>query len=134
MSDIAVDTSAIVEMMIEGPEAKAVLDTMNAANLAFVTSVARVEAAFVMMGRFGWKRAQFELAWDKLKADARNSLMGPADGDVGLAIDAFDAWGKGRGTAGLNFGDCFSHALATGRNVPLLFVGDDFARADIERA
>ena len=51
-----------------------------------------------------------------------------------LAIDAFEAWGKGRGTAGLNFSDCFSYALAIGRNVPLLFVGDDFARTDIDRA
>jgi ribonuclease VapC len=50
-----------------------------------------------------------------------------------LEINAFEAWGR-RGTAGLNFGDCFSHALATGRNVPLLFVGDDFARTDVDRA
>jgi ribonuclease VapC len=130
MSDIAIDTSAIVEMMIEGPEAKAVLDTMNAANLVLVTSVTRVEAAFVMMGRFGWKRAQFDQAWDKL--GVQEIPVGPAAAT--LAINAFEAWGKGRGTAGLNFGDCFSHALATGRNVPLLFVGDDFARTDIDRA
>src|SRR4051812_15167080 len=106
MSDIAVDTSAIVEMMIEGPEAKAVLDAMNAANLAFVTSVARVEAAFVMMGRFGWKRAQFDQAWGKL--GVREISVGPAEATG--AINAFEAWGKGRATAGLNFGDCFSHA------------------------
>lgn len=130
MSDIAVDTSAIVEMMIEGPDAKAVLDTMNAADLAFVTSVARVEAAFVMMARFGWKRAQFDQAWDKL--GVQEIPVGPAMAT--LAINAFEAWGKGRGMAGLNFGDCFSHALATGHTVPLLFVGDDFARADIDRA
>jgi ribonuclease VapC len=130
MSDIAVDTSAIVEVMIEGPEAKAVLDIMNAANLAFVTSVARVEAAFVMMGRFGWKRTQFDQAWDKL--GMQEIPVGPAT--AMLAINAFEAWGKGRGTAGLNFGDCFSHALATGRDLPLLFVGDDFARADIDKA
>ena len=129
MSDVAVDTSAIVEVMIEGPEAKAVLDTMNAANLAFVTSVARVEAAFVMMGRFGWKRSQFDQAWDKL--GVQESPVDPAAAT--LAINAFEAWGR-RGTAGLNFGDCFSHALATGRNVPLLFVGDDFARTDVDRA
>jgi ribonuclease VapC len=130
MSDIAVDTSAIVEVMIEGPEAKVVLDTMNAANIAFVTSVARVEAAFVMMGRFGWKRSQFDQVWDKL--GVQESPVDPAAAT--LAINAFEAWGKGRGTAGLNFGDCFSHALATGRNVPLLFVGDDFARTDVDRA
>ena len=130
MSDIAIDTSAIIEMMIDGPQAQAVLDAMNGAELVFVTSVARVEAAFVMMGRFGWERAQFEQAWDKL--GAREISVGSAEAT--MAIGAFEAWGKGRGTAGLNFGDCFSYALASGRNVPLLFVGDDFARTDIDRA
>lgn len=130
MSDIAVDTSAIVEMMIDGPEAKAVFDTMNAAELVFVTSVARVEAAFVMMGRFGWKRTEFEQAWGKL--GVREVPVGPAEAT--LTIGAFEAWGKGRGPARLNFGDCFSHALAASKNVPLLFVGDDFARTDIECA
>jgi ribonuclease VapC len=130
MSNIAVDTSAIVETMIEGPEAQAVLDTMNAAEIVFVTSVARVEAAFVMMGRFGWERTQFEQAWKKL--GVKEIPVGPAEATS--AINAFEAWGKGRGTAGLNFGDCFSYALATSGNLPLLFVGNDFARTDIAKA
>lgn len=130
MNAVAVDTSAIVEVMIQGPQAEAVLETMNAANLAFVTSVARVETAFVMMGRYGWKRAQFDHAWDNL--GMQEIPVGPAE--AALAINAFDAWGKGRGTAGLNFGDCFSYALAIGRRVPLLFIGDDFAKADVDRA
>lgn len=130
MNHIAVVTSAIVEVMTQGSEADSVLDAMNAADLAVVTSVARAEAAFVMMGRFGWKRAQFEQAWGKL--GLQEIPAGPADAT--LAINAFEAWGKGRGTAGLNFGDCFSYALANGRNIPLLFIGNDFAKADVDRA
>ena len=34
--------------------------------------------------------------------------------------------------AALNFGDCFSYALAVARGEPLLFVGDDFAKTDVE--
>jgi ribonuclease VapC len=130
MSLIAVDTSAIVELMIEGPEARAVDGALKAATLAFVSSVARVETAIVMMGRFGWTRPQFDLAWaalgvEELPVDSVASI---------LAVDAFERWGKGRGTAAsLNFGDCFSHALATGQKLPLLFVGEDFARAGIDR-
>ena len=52
----------------------------------------------------------------------------------GLAIDAFQNWGKGRTKAGLNFGDCFSYALAMSQSVPLLFIGRDFSQTDIERA
>jgi ribonuclease VapC len=50
-----------------------------------------------------------------------------------LAIDAFRHVGKGRHPAGLNFGDCFSYALAKATGEPLLFKGDDFAQTDIKR-
>lgn len=43
----------------------------------------------------------------------------------------------GRGTghpAGLNYGDCFSYALAKVRREPLLFKGDDFVHTDIRSA
>jgi ribonuclease VapC len=52
----------------------------------------------------------------------------------GLAIEAFDRFGKGRHPAALNFGDCFAYACARLARVPLLYKGDDFARTDIETA
>ena len=49
-----------------------------------------------------------------------------------LAYDTFEIYGKGSGhPAQLNFGDTFSYALATIKNVPLLFKGDDFSRTDV---
>ncbi len=36
-------------------------------------------------------------------------------------------------SAGLNFGDCFSYALARTLDVPLLFTGDSFSQTDIKR-
>jgi ribonuclease VapC len=50
-----------------------------------------------------------------------------------LARVAYRTYGKGNHPAGLNFGDCFSFALAKATNEPLLFKGDDFAQTDIER-
>ena len=50
---------------------------------------------------------------------------------VGAAA-AYAKWGKGIHPAGLNYGDSFAYALARQRQCPLLFVGDDFARTDIE--
>jgi ribonuclease VapC len=46
---------------------------------------------------------------------------------------AFRMYGKGHGAA-LNFGDCFSYALAKSLDAPLLFKGDDFSRTDIRPA
>lgn len=50
------------------------------------------------------------------------------------AIDAFVKFGKGRHPARLNFGDCMSYAAARVAGQPLLYVGDDFGRTDIEAA
>ena len=44
---------------------------------------------------------------------------------------AFSEYGRGRHPAGLNYGDCFSYALAKVLGAPLLFKGDDFVRTDV---
>jgi ribonuclease VapC len=41
---------------------------------------------------------------------------------------------QGRHPAGLNFGDCFSYALASLTEEALLFKGSDFAQTDIRAA
>lgn len=51
-----------------------------------------------------------------------------------VVADAYARWGKGIDPAGLNFGDCFAYALASETSSPLLFVGDDFARTDLQPA
>jgi ribonuclease VapC len=130
VSDIAIDSSAVVEMMIEGPGAPAVRLALGGATMVFATFVTRVEVAFVMMGRFGWDRETFERNWQSYKLEEV-----PVDASIAaVAIDAFAAWGRGKSSAGLNLGDCFSYALAASRNLPLLFVGQDFARTDIAKA
>ncbi len=50
------------------------------------------------------------------------------------AREAFDRFGRGRHPAALNFGDCLTYATARVAGMPLLFVGDDFARTDLEPA
>ena len=130
MTDIAIDTSAIVELLTRGPQAASVRQAMDAAERVFATPVARVEAAFVLMGRFGWTRAEFDVGWKTL--GLTDVVVDQAL--AGLAIDAFEAWGRGRGRAALNFGDCFSHAIAVSRGAPLLFIGDDFSQTDLPKA
>jgi ribonuclease VapC len=36
--------------------------------------------------------------------------------------------------AALNFGDCFAYEVAKEHACPLLYVGDDFSKTDIESA
>lgn len=48
-----------------------------------------------------------------------------------LAADAYAEFGKGNHRARLNFGDCFTYAVAKQTGEPILCVGDDFARTDV---
>lgn len=129
MTDIAIDTSAIVEVLTRGPQSRRLRAAMDAAGTVFVTSVTRVEAAFVLMGRFGLERSAFDRAWETLGVEEVSVDSAVAT----LAVDAFQAWGKGRAKSSLNFGDCFSYALATARSLPLLFIGGDFSQTDVQR-
>jgi ribonuclease VapC len=51
-----------------------------------------------------------------------------------LGREAYRRFGRGRHPAGLNFGDCFSYALAQVSGEPLLFKGGDFALTDVRPA
>ncbi len=60
----------------------------------------------------------------------------PVDADQGrIALEARITFGRGFGSGGkLNFGDCFSYALAKSLGAPLLYVGNDFDKTDITPA
>jgi len=74
--------------------------------------------------------AEIDLWLRKIEAD-----IVPVDADlVDIATQAWLTYGKGRHPATLNFADCLSYALAKRADEPLLFIGSDFARTDIEAA
>jgi ribonuclease VapC len=56
------------------------------------------------------------------------------EGHWEAATQAFMRFGKGRHPAALNLGDCMTYATATIAQQPLLCIGNDFARTDVERA
>jgi ribonuclease VapC len=59
-------------------------------------------------------------------------VMALTPGHTQAARDAFLHWGKGRHPAGLNFDDCKSYAVPKMERLPLLFVGDDFSKTDVQ--
>lgn len=125
---IALDTSSILAVLLNEPEGEA-FGRIIAGRAAMVGAPTIVEARLAIQRR----AATFA---DSLIAGftARRSVsVLPFDaGMAGLALDAFNRYGKGRGhPAQLNFGDCLSYAVARSRNLPLLFKGDDFARTDL---
>ncbi|MGH9579317.1 MAG: type II toxin-antitoxin system VapC family toxin, partial [Terriglobales bacterium] len=65
---------------------------------------------------------------------ARIAIEPVTEEQAHIARQAFADFGKGRHPAALNYGDCFSYALAKATGEPLLFKGADFKKTDIPAA
>lgn len=125
-----IDTSAIVAILRVEPEYDAFLTIIDAAPTCEISAGSWVELGAVLSRRD-----------DRLLATARQLI-----GALGISIApvtaeqaelgqrAYLQFGKGRHDANLNFGDCFSYALAKATGRPLLFKGNDFTQTDIVAA
>jgi ribonuclease VapC len=126
---MVVDTSATVAVLFSEPERDQFLETLALAKSRQMSAVSYMEAGMVLTSHFG---NQAEHSLDRFLHKAEITVV-PVDlGQAQIALDAFRNFGKGRHPAGLNFGDCFSYALAKSSGEPLLFKGSDFARTDIK--
>jgi ribonuclease VapC len=125
-----VDTSAIVAVLKEEPEAERFLRELTASGGGKRISAANfLEAAIVVDAN---RNPLLSRRLDDLIV--RTEIMvEPVDREQAeIARAAYRDFGKGSGhPAGLNFGDCFAYALAHARGEPLLFKGDDFSRTDV---
>ena len=125
------DSSAIVAVVIKEPGFEALLPRLAGAGPKAIGAPTLVETSIVLCAR--------------LKRDARGvvsrildetgTLVIPfTDAHYAAAVAAWIRYGKGRHPAALNFGDCLTYAVARLAAEPLLCVGDDFAKTDIELA
>jgi ribonuclease VapC len=128
---IVVDSSALIAILDNEQDAVTYAEALAEADAALISAATLLETAIVMINRHGERSAR---VLDELVQEAGLDVESVTVHHVNLAREAYVAYGKGRNTAGLNFGDCFSYALAKATGAPLLFKGDDFSRTDIEAA
>ena len=125
---IVLDTSALVAILLGEPEARDFADAIERHSPAIISAATIVETSIVVESRKG-EAAGREL--DLLLYRAGIEIV-PVDAEqADIAREAWRRYGKGRHTAGLNYGDCFAYALAKSSDAPLLFKGEDFARTDV---
>ncbi|MBN9794812.1 MULTISPECIES: type II toxin-antitoxin system VapC family toxin [unclassified Pseudonocardia] len=125
---MVIDTSALVAILFDEPPRPALARAIEADPVRLVSAATVLEAAMVVESRRG-DAAGRELDILLHRAQVRTVDVGERHAE--LARSVWRRYGKGRHPAGLNYGDCFSAALALASGEPLLFVGDDFARTDI---
>lgn len=105
---------------------------LHVAGSRLLSVVGWVELSLVVAGRHGDAATLAFL--DRLLQAAAIEFHPVDASQARLAREAFLRFGKGRHPASLNFGDCFSYALAGTLDAPLLFVGDDFGQTDVRAA
>ena len=129
---IAVDTSALMAIVLGEHDALPFARALAAnSGDACISAATLVEATIVAEARQGTAAAQ-DLA--TVLREARVSVVPLDASQASLASSAWRRFGKGRHTAALNLGDCYSYGLARHLGAPLLFKGDDFGRTDIASA
>jgi ribonuclease VapC len=126
---MVIDTSAIIAILFGEPEARRFARAIDQDSLRLMSVVSVLEATMVVESELGEAGGR-EL--DLLLHRAGIEVAGFLPEQLDVARHAFRTYSKGRHPAGLNFGDCFSYALAKFTGQPLLFKGNDFARTDIE--
>jgi ribonuclease VapC len=128
---MVLDTSALLAMLLAEPERDAYVALLADAEDPLISAATLVEASIVMLAKTAEAGIQ---DLDELLVAGGVRCVAVDEVQARLARDAFARFGRGRSSAGLNFGDCFSYALAQATNRPLLFKGHDFSRTDVTPA
>jgi ribonuclease VapC len=130
------DTSALIAILRfeeEAPEfANLIANAAKSPAQPRISAVSYVEAGAVIDGS---KDAVASRRFDELIDEAQIAIEPVTEAQARIARQAYRDFGKTSGhPARLNFGDCFSYALAKSKGEPLLFKGQDFSRTDVRSA
>ncbi|MBO0903168.1 type II toxin-antitoxin system VapC family toxin [Jiella sonneratiae] len=128
---MVIDSSALIAILENEAESPALRGAIGRDAVRLISAATMVEASIVALAR----RGEPGLAILDVFCERADIVVVPLENDqVRAAVDAFRRFGKGRHPAGLNFGDCFSYALARTTGESLLFKGGDFSLTDVTPA
>ncbi|MBW0003352.1 MAG: type II toxin-antitoxin system VapC family toxin [Hyphomicrobiales bacterium] len=122
---IAVDTSALMAIVLDEAKAQACAATLVAEQEIKISAATLAECLIV---------AQRQKRREEMRELIEGLGMDPIAVTAASARrvgDAYQKWGKGIHPAGLNFGDCFAYVLAQEYACGLLYVGNDFSKTDV---
>lgn len=123
---IAVDTSALIAILLNEPSAEACSTVLKNPETSFLLSAGTLLEVQIVAARKSCRPGLEELL-----ATVRFQVIDVTAARAEQAAAAYQQFGKSFHAAGLNFGDCFAYATAKEFDCPLLYVGQDFSRTDI---
>lgn len=126
------DSSAIIAILREEPDWLEFAKALDSADCIRISAASYLETSIVLDKH---RDPVLSAGLDELIEDA-NIVVEPFTAEQAkIARQAYRDYGKGSGhPANLNFGDCFSYALARDKREPILYKGDDFGHTDLRPA
>jgi ribonuclease VapC len=123
-----VDTSAVLSILFQEEDAALFAEAIGRIDAPLISAASVLEAGIGLIRRVGPEALQdlfefLERAGFRIEAISIDQMQ--------IAISAYERFGKRRHSAGLNFGDCFTYALAKATGETLLFKGNDFTSTDL---
>ncbi|MBV8776462.1 MAG: type II toxin-antitoxin system VapC family toxin [Alphaproteobacteria bacterium] len=123
---IAVDTSALMAIALDEPQADACIAAIATEDEIVISAGTLAEALIVSARRNVGK--QMAHAIDRL-----SSTIVPVTETAARELgEIYERWGRGMHPAALNFGDCFAYQVAKQYRCRLLYLGNDFGKTDID--
>lgn len=122
------DTSAIVALLFKEPTWQVILDALEQADVLGVGAPTLAETAIVVGLRRGFDHPHVP----RFVQEFGVQTISFGSEHWGEAVRAYERYGKGRHAARLNFGDCLAYATAKLAAQPLLYIGEDFPKTDLE--
>jgi ribonuclease VapC len=126
-----VDTSALLAVLFGEKDAETYARAISEAEVCRISAATFVEVSIVVESQTGDAGSR---QWDSFFRTASISIEPVTEEHAHAARQAWSDFGQARHAAGLNFGDCFSYALAKISGEPLLFKGQDFRKTGIPAA
>jgi ribonuclease VapC len=124
---MVIDSSAIIAILSLEAEVEKFARAISSDPVRLLSAATMVEIGILLIARSDSAYQEFE----QLVADIEIEIVPVDEQQSRIALDAFRRYGKGRHPARLNYGDCFTYALAKLSGEPLLFKGEDFSKTDI---
>ena len=122
---IAVDTSALMAIVLNEAQAEPCMAAIERADRLLISAGTVAEALIVA------ERRNVGTEMGELIAGLGFEIVPVTEASARRIASIYGRWGKGVSPAALNFGDCFAYDVAAGNDCPLLHVGDDFSRTDL---
>jgi ribonuclease VapC len=127
-----VDSSALVAILLNEEDGDALSVVLDGPEVVRMSAASYLETSIVI-DKF--RDASLSVSFDDMILDSRIIIEPVTAEQARIARQAYRDYGKGSGhAANLNFGDCFSYALARDKREPILFKGEDFIHTDLRPA